>query len=94
MNTDFSPSFTVSYVYFVPELQQSVSHLHRLSGVDGVNESVCASLFFGEQRQCAVTSEQANAATVEPMPDSALSLQEFLISATIAAFLVGKLEIM
>lgn len=59
MNKDFSPSFTVSYVYFVPELQQSVSHLHRLSSVDGVNESVCASLYLGEQRPYAVTSEQA-----------------------------------
>lgn len=47
MNIDFSPSFTVSYVCFVLDLQQSVSHLHRLSSVDWVNESVCASLYSG-----------------------------------------------
>lgn len=60
MNIDFSPSFTVSYVCFVLDRQQSVSHLHRLSSVDRVNESVCASLYPGEQGQNAVTSGQAN----------------------------------
>lgn len=60
MNIGFSPSFTVSYVCFVLDLQQSVSHLHRLSRVDWVNESVCAPLYSVEQGQYAVTSEQAN----------------------------------
>lgn len=43
----FSPSFTVSCVYFVAVLQQAVSHLHGLSAVDWANESVCASLYCG-----------------------------------------------
>lgn len=58
MNIDFSPSFTVSCVCFVLDLQQPVSHLHRLSGVDWANESVCAWLCSGERGQYAVTSEQ------------------------------------
>lgn len=46
MNIDFfSPSFTVSCVYFVPLLRQAVSHLHGLSAVDWANESVCTSLY-------------------------------------------------
>lgn len=49
MNIDYSPSFTVSCVCFVLDLQQPVSHLHRLSGVDWANESVCAWLCSGRR---------------------------------------------
>lgn len=60
MNTAFSPSFTVTYVYFVLDLQQPVSHLHRLSSVGWVNESVRTLSYLEEQTPYVVTSEQAN----------------------------------
>lgn len=68
MNIDFfSPSFTVSCVYFVPLLQQAVSHLRSSAlWTEQMNPSALHCIaggvgwWGGERRQYVVTSEQAD----------------------------------
>lgn len=66
INIDFSLSFTVCCICFVLDLQHSVSYQHSLNSVDKVNDSLCSSLYLGDQGQCAVTSEQANQCLLDP----------------------------